>query len=233
MWSFICEIFKKLWSCINSISSEMKTLIIVLLSLLLILYYNKETTSELIEQIKTEQTLPNEDVESYTFEMSEQINNYVDIITTADHNSFSVLLLNYHNTIKSVQGLPYIYLNCIVEKTKDYKKVGVSEYWRELQYIDYFDELNVVHSEGQLYISNLDSAIVNFPKLVKKLQICGAKAAHFYPIEGLNNPIGMVVILYDHNVQHDLNFYLKFIDPSIQKLSTILDSPNIEKYQNK
>lgn len=203
------------------------------MSLIFIIYYNKETTAELLDQLKVEYPSQDVDIESYTFEMSEQINNYIDIIAMADHDSFSVLLLNYHNTIKSVQGLPYIYLNCIVEKTKDYTKVGISEQWRELQYIDYFDELNVVHTEGQLFISDCDSTAKQFPKLVKKLKACEAKAAHFYPIEGIVNPIGMVVILCKCEEKHSLDYYLKFIDPSIQKLSTILDSPNIQKYQNK
>lgn len=233
MWSFICEIFKKLWSCINVIPAELKTLVIVLLSLLLFAQYNKEATSKLISQIKVEQPVSNSDIEHYTFQMSEQINNYLDNISVVDHDSFSVLLLNYHNTIKSVQGLPYIYLNCIAEETKDYKRIGIGEQWRELQYIYYFDELNAVHKEGQLYLVDSEESMKQFPKLIKKLKACDAKAAHFYPIEGLDNPIGMVVILYDKEVRHDLKYYLKYIDPSIQKLSTVLDSPNIENYKKK
>jgi hypothetical protein len=42
-----------------------------------------------------------------------------------------------------------------------------------------------------------------------------AKSAAFYPIEGIDNPIGMIVVLYRKPKIYSLGFYNRYISPQI------------------
>jgi len=55
-----------------------------------------------------------------------------------------------------------------------------------------------------------------------------AKAASFFVIEGKNDPLGMIVILYKNPIKYTLD-YPKVILPSIQKLAILLDYENANK----
>ena len=166
--------------------------------------------------------------ESYTLKMAHFINEYIYNIQKDDPDCYNVLLLNYHNTQKSLQGLRYLYLNCITESPKGINDESLKPYWSNLEYIYYEGELNRIRNNGYLRVENVDSIKTSFPRLYKKLLVCDAKAAAFYPIEGLDSPIGMVVVLYKHPKQYSLGFYNSNISPWIQKLPTILDYQNVK-----
>lgn len=161
-------------------------------------------------------------------EIAPKINEYVNNIERDDPDCYDVLLLNYHNSKKSLQGIRYLYLNCIAESTKGIEHEAVKKYWSDLEYIYYQDEISKIHNHGYLRIEDIDSIKPHFPKLYKNLLVSEAKSAAFYPIEGLDSPIGMIVVLYKQRKTYRSGFYNSHLSSQIQKLSTLLDYPNLK-----
>lgn len=64
-----------------------------------------------------------------------------------------------------------------------------------------------------------------FPKLYRLVRASDAKAITFFTIEGHDQAIGLILILYKQSKKYDLN-YPKVILPCIQKLAIILDYDN-------
>ena len=92
----------------------------------------------------------------------------------------------------------------------------------------YQDELSKIHNQGYFEIGNIDSVKTQFPKLYKLLLISDAKSAVFYTIEGVESPIGIIIILYKNPRKFNKNNYDSYISSQIQKLSTLLDYPNLK-----
>ena len=224
----ILDWIKKAWDFINGMNPQVKTLIIIVLfgciTYTSFLEQNQKIIIDYIEKIEKQ----NEEDESYTLKMAHYINEYIYNIQTSDDDCYNVLLLNYHNSQKSLQGFRYLYLNCITESPKGLEDESLKPYWNNLEYIYYEGELTRIRNNGYLRIENIDSIRNTFPKLYKKLLVCDAKAAAFYPIEGINSPIGMVIVLYKHPKDYSLGFYNKNVAPWIQKLSTVLDYQNVK-----
>lgn len=84
-----------------------------------------------------------------------------------------------------------------------------------MEYIYYQDELSRIHNQGYLRINNIESIKTNFPKLYQQLNASQAVAAGFYPIEGVNNSIGIIIVLYKQPKQYTLGYYNSIISPSI------------------
>lgn len=159
--------------------------------------------------------------------MATYINKQVKSLQLSDPDCFNVLLLNYHNSQESLQGFRYLYLNCLAESPKGIYDEPLKEYWKDLEYVYYEDELSRIRNAGFFRIEDVDSIKYTFPKFYSRLKICQAKAAAFYPIEGIDYPIGMVIVLYKQPKQYSLGFYNTKIAPYIQKLSSILDYRNV------
>jgi hypothetical protein len=172
-------------------------------------YYNQEVIKDYIEVVEEQERI----AEEYTLELAPFINECVLEIQKNDADCQNVLLLNYHNSKKSLQGFRYLYLNCITEKPKGLDSEPVKMYWHELEYIYYEDEISRIHDNGSLLVHDVDSIKNSFPKIYRKLMSCNAKAAAFYPIEGVRTPIGMVIILYkEPNNLHDSE-YINNVSP--------------------
>ena len=58
------------------------------------------------------------------------------------------------------------------------------------------------------------------------------EAAAIYPINGIESPIGLLVVLYKHTKVYSLDYYNNVIAPSIEKLAIYLDYPYINKKEN-
>lgn len=220
---------KKIWDFINGLNSQLKTAIIVIMLLgagfMGMKYYNQEVIKDYVEVVEDQERA----AEEYTLELAPFINECVLEIQKNDEDCQNVLLLNYHNSKKSLQGFRYLYLNCITEKPKGLDSEPVKMYWNELEYIYYEDEISRIHDNGSLLINNIDSIKSSFPKIYRKLISCNAQAAAFYPIEGVRTPIGMIIVLYKKpNHLHDSE-YINKVSPQIQRLSTLLDYPNIKQ----
>lgn len=219
---------KKTWNFVNDLNPQVKTLVIMLLfgciAYTQFLEQNQQIIIDYLEKVEQQ----NFEDENYTLKMSHYINEYIYNIQKSDGDCYNVLLLNYHNSKKSLQGFRYLYLNCLTESPKGINDESLKYYWDDLEYIYYEEELTRIRNNGYLRIENIDSIKNTFPKLHRKLLVCDAKAAAFYPIEGINSPIGMVVVLYKHQKEYSLGFYNKNVAPWIQKLSAILDYQNIK-----
>lgn len=219
---------KKIWDLINGLNSQIKTFIIVLLIVSGGIFYMENQNQEVIKDYVEVLEERERQAEEYTLELAPFINNCVLEIQRNDSKCQNVMLLNYHNSKKSLQGFRYLYLNCVTEKPKGLDSEPMKIYWQDLEYIYYEDELSRIHDNGFLLIENVDSVRLQFPKLYKKLISCNAKAAAFYPIEGVRTPIGMIIVFYKDCMKFTEFDYLDNASSQIQKLSTLLDYPNIK-----
>jgi hypothetical protein len=204
---------KKIWDFINGLNSQLKTAIIVIMLLgagfMGMKCYNQEVIKDYVEVIEDQERA----AEEYTLELAPFINECVLEIQKNDEDCKNVLLLNYHNSKKSLQGFRYLYLNCITEKPKGLDSEPVKMYWNELEYIYYEDEISRIHDNGSLLVHDVDSIKKSFPKIYRKLMSCNAQAAALYPIEGVRTPIGMIIILYkEPNILHDSE-YINNVSP--------------------
>jgi len=80
-----------------------------------------------------------------------------------------------------------------------------------------------IHGNDYLQISDIEDIKLIMPKIYKRLKMSGANAATFYTIEGLESPIGLVIILYNEKPKRKAN-----ILPEIQKLAVVLDYKNLK-----
>lgn len=220
-------ILKKCWNFIDRLNDQTKTFIIIICIILFINFYSKNLSESILTDYLYKLEKIDKDADKYTMKISPKINECINSIQRDDPDCFNVLLLNYHNSKKSLQGISYLYLNCIVESPKGINDNYIKQYWKDLEYMYYQDELSKIHNQGYLRIENVDSIKYTFPKLREKLIMSEAKSAAFYPIEGVDNPIGMIVVLYRKHKVYSLGFYNRYISPQIQRLSTLLDYPNI------
>lgn len=231
----ILDFFKKIWDIISNLSSDTKTISIIILLVLttnsIWIKYSKHTIVESVGKAfhnQKEQTLKEED---YGFKYAPYVAQCIDIIKEKDNDCSNVLLLSYHNTKHSLQSFSYIYLDCIRESVKDQTDDYVGDYWQSLQYINYQEELNKINDVSYLQVNKIEDIKYTFPRLYKKLIQSNAKAVGIYPIEGIRNPIGLIVVIYSTSKVYSNDYYTKVISPQIQKLSTILDN-TVNEYDN-
>lgn len=170
--------------------------------------------------------------EEYTKMITPQVNQRVSQILESDKEISNVLLLNYHNTISSTHGLSYLYLTTLTEKVRGLDTETCYNLWKELNYIYYGEEFEKIHNNNYLIVDSIPQITRNFPKLSKLLLISEAKSAAFYPIEGINQPIGMIVILYKITKKYDDNYYPQCISSNIQVLSSLLDYNSTKRKNN-
>lgn len=217
------ELFVKIIKYIDKIPTCTKTVIIVILAGLLFVNYIERQNKDILKEygIFTEQQ--EQVAESYTLETASIINRYVSDIADKDQECYNVLLLNYHNTQKSLQGYRYLYLNLLTEKPKGIDSEPVKDYWTNLEYVYYEDELARIHNSDCLLVNNIEDIKPIMPKIYKRLKISGAQAARFYTVEGLQNPIGLIIILYKDNPTRNVNILTE-----IQRLAVLLDYRNLK-----
>lgn len=214
---------------IDRIPSTIKTVIIVVLFGILTVNYIKTQNEDIIRQYMHFTEMTEQKAEEYTLETASDINRYVGDIAKKDTAAYNVILLSYHNTQKSLQGYRYLYLNCLTEKPRGIEAEPLREYWTNLEYIYYEDELSKIHNSEYLRIKDIESIKTTMPKLYRKLKLSGAKSAAFYTIEGMRSPIGMIVVLYDHTKEYHLGYYMEVISSDIQKLAVLLDYKAVNK----
>ena len=220
------DIIEKIIKYINKIPSYAKTWIIVILCGVIFINYIQYQNRDLLKQYNIFTQEKEQLAENYTFETASSINRCVSDISKKDTLCYNVMLLNYHNTQKSLQGYRYLYLNCLTEKPKGIECEPLRDYWSNLEYIYYEDELSRIHDREYLIIRNVDNIRFTMPKIYKKLKMSGAQAAVFYTIQGKNIPVGLIVILYDNILTVDVSKSMIDIFTDIQKLAVLLDYEN-------
>ena len=215
----ITSVFKQ----IDKIPGTAKTCIITVLLGLVIINYSKTQNEHILRQYTDFTETRDQEADNYTFETASDINKYIGDIAKKDTAAFNVILLSYHNTQRSLQGYRYLYLKCLTEKPRGIHSEPLKELWTNLEYIYYEDELRKIHSNEYLRITDIETIKTTMPKFYRKLKLSGAQCAAFYTIEGIKNPIGMIVILYDHKKEYHLGYFMEVIYPDIQKLAVLLD----------
>lgn len=187
-----------------------------------------DTTKQYIAEKFEESILQNKQAEQYSMKASVDINRQIQLIAEKDEDAFDVLLLNYHNNTQSLQGYKYLYLSCLTEAPESLDTPLIGQQWNRIDYIYYADELSKIHAQSFVQISNIEQMKLSLPKLYRLVKASDAKAISFFTIEGKDQAIGMVVILYKQEKQYTLE-YPKVILPTIQKLALLLDYESIKK----
>ena len=223
------DVIKKIIKQIDKIPSCAKTCIIVVLCGLIFINYVGYQNRDILKQYNVFTQEKEQIAENYTFETASTINRCVSDIAEKDTACYNVILLNYHNTQKSLQGYRYLYLNCLTEKPKGLDYEPLRENWTNLEYVYYEDELSKIHNNNYLLIRNIDNIRISMPKIYRKLKISEAQAALFYTVQGRTNPIGLIVILYDHPINTKINNSILNIIQDIQQLAVVLDYENYKK----
>lgn len=146
----------------------------------------------------------------------------------SDPSATNVILLNYHNNNHSSQGFSYKYITYLTEKFRDTEDMHEEEF-KELSYTNYGEEFSKIHNLKYLRVDSIEELNDSFPKLYRKIKSCGAYSVAFYPIEGVQEPVGMIVILYNKIPEYDKEFYIKTISSRIQRLAILLDYNQFKK----
>lgn len=218
----VLDFFKKVWEVLNKISPETRSLIIIiLLGYILYSQITNETQRQMIESAKQEE-LHNKKAEQYSLDTGVEINQQIQMIAEKDDEAFDVLLLNYHNNTQSLQGYKYLYLSCLTEAPRSLDTPALKQQWNKLDYIYYADELAKIHGQSFVQFESIEQMGTNLPKLYRLVKASDAKAVSFFTIEGHNNEIGLVVLLYKEYKKYDYA-YARGILPCIQKLAILLD----------
>ena len=218
---------KKIWEFLNKISPNNRNLIIILLMGYIFYSQINDSTRQLIingieKNIKSEKK-----AEQYTKDTAIEINRQVRLIADEDQSAFDVLLLSYHNNTQSLQGYKYLYLSCLAEAPRTLDTPLLKQQWNNIDYIYYADELSRIHAQSFVQFKDIESMGEYLPKLYHLVKASDAKSISFFTIEGANEPLGLIVILYKEYYHYDLN-YPKKILPSLQKLAVLLDYENVK-----
>lgn len=220
---------KQLYDLVNGINPTAKTLIILLLVGIIagstMKYHAKSVLEDYTQQAAAEKKI----AEEYTQIISPMVNEYIQEILLKDRDASNVILLNYHNTLTSSHGLSYRYLTALTEKKRGIDSKNCLRVWKELEFINYEEEFAKINSNQYLRMDSVDAYVAKFPKITELLNMCNAKSAAFYPIEGIGGSIGMIVVLYPKRKEYYLGYYNEVISRQIQALSSLLDYDNMKE----
>lgn len=218
-----------IYNWINNLGPNIKTIIIIALTVVVfgICFdnYTKSILQDFTEQVKEDKRM----AEKYTEIITPYVNDYCDKILAQDKEATNVILLTYHNTVTSTNGLSYKYLTSIAEKRQGFDSKSCLKIWKELDYINYGEELERINRSRYLRMDSVENYKKYLPNITELLQLCEAHSAAFYPITGVDCYIGMLVILYPKKKIYSLGYYQSTITPSIQPLAILLDYNSMKK----
>ena len=208
------ERLKKIWYCVDGFPAWIKNALIVVLIMAAPFVASRITTSEVASNRRT--------AESYAMENSLLIQSYMNEILCSGNGIKSVMLLSYHNSTESLHGYQYLYVSSFTcapvndELLDDWDKVKFTPYSKELQYVHRHKMRTVVESP---------CTDRNVEALSRKLASQGMERNVLYTINGLKNPIGILVVTFEGQV----NFRSEYvIFDKISRLAIILDYENNE-----
>lgn len=217
-----------IYGWINNLGPNVKTIIIIVLSILIVetsfRSHTKLILQDYTEQVQQEKYL----AEEYTKIISPSINEYIEKILVQDKDASNVILLNYHNTLVSTHGLSYRYLTALTEKKRGLNTKSCLRIWKELEYINYGDEIEKINESKSLRMDSVQQYSSSLPNLVELLQHSNAVSAAFYTLSGVDGPIGMLVVIYPIKKEYNLEYYQSTIAPSLQPLTTWLDYNSVK-----
>ena len=216
------EWIKQTWELINKVHPETRSLIIILLFGWILYSQITTETANQIAQKHNQEIIDSKKAEQYSLETAIDINEQVQSIAEIDKDAFDVLLLNYHNNTQSLQGYKYLYLSCLTEAPRSLDTPTLKQQWNRLDYIYYADELYKIHSQSFVKFEDVEKMGRTLPKLYRLVKSSEAEAISFFTIEGHDNQIGLIIILYKQPKTYDYKYAGKIL-PHIQKLALLLD----------
>ena len=218
----ILNYFKQVWELLNKIHPETRSLIIIFLFGWILYSQITTETAKQIEWKHRQEIVDTKKAEQYSLETAIEINQQVQSIAEIDRDAFDVLLLNYHNNTQSLQGYKYLYLSCLTEAPRSLDTPTLKQQWNRLDYIYYADELYKIHSQSFVKFEDVEKMGKPLPKLYRLVKSSEAEAISFFTIEGHDNQIGLIIILYKQPKTYDYKYAGKIL-PHIQKLALLLD----------
>lgn len=218
----ILNYFKQVWELLNKIHPETRSLIIIFLFGWILYSQITTETAKQIEQKHYQEIADSKKAEQYSLETAIEINEQVQSIAEIDKDAFDVLLLNYHNNTQSLQGYKYLYLSCLTEAPRSLDTPTLKQQWNRLDYIYYADELYKIHSQSFVKFEDVEKMGKTLPKLYRLVKGSEAESISFFTIEGHDNQIGLIIILYKQPKAYDYKYAGKIL-PHIQKLALLLD----------
>ena len=222
----IFNYFKKLWEALEKLTPQSRNLIIILLFGYILYFQITDETKQFISNKFQEEVLHNKKAEQYSMKTSVELNRQVQLIAELDQDAFDVLLLSYHNNTQSLQGYKYLYLSCLTEAPRCLDTPLLGQQWNKIDYIYYADELSKIHGQSFVQIKDLDDMGKYFPKLYRLVKASDANSVSFFTIEGHDQAIGMVVLLYKEPKKYTQNYHRSIL-PCIQRLAILLDYENL------
>ena len=218
----ILNYLKQVWELLNKLHPETRSLIIIFLFGWILYSQITTETAKQIEQKHHQEIVATKKAEQYSLETAIDINQQVQSIADIDKDAFDVLLLNYHNNTQSLQGYKYLYLSCLTEAPRSLDIPDLKQQWNKLDYIYYADELYKIHSQSFVKFEHVEQMAKPLPKMYRLVKNSEAKAISFFTIEGYDNQIGLIIILYKEPKTYDYRYAGKIL-PHIQKLALLLD----------
>lgn len=168
--------------------------------------------------------------EKYTIDMAEPIHNALKTIYKEDGDAENVVLLTYHNSKKTIEGFSYLYLDYLTEYNQKPRRQSIKRIFDELDWMYYYDELSEIRECGYIRCEKMEDMRMTCPKLYyDAFQHIKAKAVAIYPIQGIENQLGLVVVLYGRKKEYPTGYFEHVISPQIQALASILDYNNVKR----
>ena len=226
----ILKYFVQFYNWLDKLPCQIKTiLILTLIGVVFMSLANDNIKSYIDQRYKNERELLNKQ-ESYLEKVAPQINNLMDEIIHRDSCMSNVILLNYHNSLMSSSGLAYKRLTGISEKFRGLDNSPCIDFWADLDYINYIDEIQKINQSDFTIIDQDPNNKIRFPNFSYKLKKCEFKYAVLYPLRGTEEAIGMLIVIYKEDMPNiNLQYCHDIIYPSLYKLTILLDFNNIKK----
>lgn len=221
------EILNVIYGWLKKQSPEVIRFICIILIMWIFGHYTASGVKSVISNSKNIEKQDKHYREQYVVDIAPHVNKLIQNVLNIDSNADNVILLNYHNTLLSSNGLSYKYLTGICEQFQGQDSKPCMKDWKELDYINYGEEIQKINAQRYMMLQDNDESLRNFPKFTWVMHNSGIKIACFYPIIGAKEPVGMLVIGYrDNATQIDMEYFRKVIYPTIQPLASLLDYDN-------
>lgn len=222
----LLDLLKKAIQFFSGMSNDAKLLFVVMV---ILMFHTNLQNMNNVETLLERERIEKIQAEKYTEKVTPLIKTQLRYMLMSDPSASNVILLSYHNSNHSSQGFSYKYITYLTEEPRDEEPLHEEDF-KELSYVSYGEEFARIHNVKYLKADNVEMLRNTYPKLYRKIKNSDAKAVVFFPIEGVMQPVGMVVVLYNKTLpSYDLGFYTRNFSPRIQRLAILLDYNNFKK----
>lgn len=225
----ILDYLIQFYKWLDRLPCQIKTmLILTLIGVIILSLANNNIKSYIDKKYNSEKELLIQQ-ETYLEKVAPQINDLMEDIMLGDSCMSNIILLNYHNSLISSNGLAYKHLTAISEKFRGLDNYPCIDFWTDLDYINFINEIQKVNQNDFTIIDQDTTSRIRFPNFWYKLKKCDFNYAVLYPIRGTEESIGLLIIIYKDKLPNiDLKYSHDIIYPGLHKLSILLEFNNIK-----